>query len=317
MCNLNALAFQRIDINAKAVILAGDFNSACQQIFDGMICASMTELEFVGFPAQGKPEQLMAETDAEDGQLSEKASYGLNGITYGGRVAGAVAEKDAVRFEAQDLPGRCVSGNDLHIAAVRAKQAKDIVFHAKIEGDDPIFLSRFAFLAGHHVDDAFIPAISLSGGNTFNDVPANQARVRCKFFPETIDIQISRRNNASHRAFGANMFYELSCVYSFEADDIVFPEVFAEGGTAPPVARAGTVFLDDKAGGKNFSRFGVGDVRAVVANQRIRHSYDLLIVRWVGEDFLIAGHTRIKNDLSALLAFGSKRTSFEYRTILK
>ncbi len=71
MCQLDVLPGQRVHIYAKTVILAGDFDFACVQILDGMIGATVAELELVGFGAHRQSEDLMTQADAEDRDSAE------------------------------------------------------------------------------------------------------------------------------------------------------------------------------------------------------------------------------------------------------
>ena len=63
----------------------------------------------------------MAEADAEDRHLAEQLADVLLGIADRFRVAGAVAEKDAVRVHGQHLGGREIGGDHGHIAAAATR----------------------------------------------------------------------------------------------------------------------------------------------------------------------------------------------------
>ena len=86
MSQLNVLSLEGIQIDAEAVVLAGDFNSAGLEVLDGVVCTVVAELELVGFGAECKGEELMAETDAEDGQSAEELFDSFNGVSDGGGV---------------------------------------------------------------------------------------------------------------------------------------------------------------------------------------------------------------------------------------
>src|SRR6185295_7552863 len=64
---------QRIDVHGEAVVLGRDLDLAGGEILDGLVSAVMAELELVGLPAEGQAEDLMAQADAEDGDVSEEA----------------------------------------------------------------------------------------------------------------------------------------------------------------------------------------------------------------------------------------------------
>jgi len=199
----------------------------------------------------------------------------------------------------------------VNVAAVRAKQTQDILLDAVIEGDDLVFLFGRPFDAAQYIDDALLPAVSFLGGDIFDDVSADQAGVFVEHLSQIRCAEFGRRDNTAHCTFGADMPDECASVDSFEADDVVGFEVVVERGGVSPVAGIIAVFLDDKAGGEDFSRFPIGPVRAVVADQGVRHRDYLLVVRGVGEYFLVAGHGRIEDNFPALLAGGAEGCAFE------
>ena len=87
----------------EAVVLRRDLDHAGTQVLDRVVGAAVAELELVGVQAERQSEELVAEADAEDGHLAQQARDGLDGVGHGGRVAGAVAEEDAVGRQAQHL----------------------------------------------------------------------------------------------------------------------------------------------------------------------------------------------------------------------
>ncbi len=97
----------------------------------------------------------------------------------------------------------------------------------------------------------------------------------------------------------------------------MFCEIVAQRALASPVAGVIAVFLDDKAANEKFSRLPILIVGSVIAYQRIRHRNDLLMIRWVRQDLLIAAHGSIEHNLTALLALSAKGTPFKNRTVLK
>ena len=89
---------QRIGIHGKPVVLGRDLDLVAIEILDRMVGAAMPELELVGLGTQGEAEQLMAETDAEDGPVRrvDQRAHVVDCIGDRGRIAGAVAQEDAV-----------------------------------------------------------------------------------------------------------------------------------------------------------------------------------------------------------------------------
>ncbi len=72
-----------------------------------------------------------------------------------------------------------------------------------------------------------------------------------------------------------------------------------------PVRRVRALFVDDEACAPRANAFRVLDVHAGVADVRDRHANHLAVVRRVGQDFLVAGHRGVEDDLA--VAFVSRQ----------
>jgi len=132
----DVFTFERIDIDAKAVVLRGDLDSACFEIFDGMVRSSVSEFQFVSFPAERQAEYLMAEAYPKDGDFAKQGFDGIDSVCDRCRVAGAVAQEYAVWFVGEYLFGGCRSGDNLNGTAMRIQQAQDVVLDAVVYRDD-------------------------------------------------------------------------------------------------------------------------------------------------------------------------------------
>ena len=95
--------FERFSLDGKAVILAGDLDTAGVKVLHRLIPAAMTELQLVCRCAHRQPEQLVAEADAEDRHLAQRFAQGFDGVIHRGRIAGAVADEQAVGLEFENL----------------------------------------------------------------------------------------------------------------------------------------------------------------------------------------------------------------------
>ena len=62
--------WQRVRIDGKAVVLGSDGDFAAAQILDRLVAASVAELEFEGGAAECVGEDLVAQANAENGQLA-------------------------------------------------------------------------------------------------------------------------------------------------------------------------------------------------------------------------------------------------------
>src|SRR5262249_48359787 len=67
---------ERGGVDREAVVLAGDQNLPRRQVLNRLVAAMMAEAQLVGRAAQGEPQELVAEADAEErgaraGQLAD------------------------------------------------------------------------------------------------------------------------------------------------------------------------------------------------------------------------------------------------------
>ena len=89
-------------------------------------------------------------------------------------------------------------------------------------------------------------------------------------------------------------------------DDIVLLQPIAKARGRPPVAVEIKILPDNKSGNLRLHRLKVVKIDAVVSDKRIRHRHDLSGVRRVGENLLVTGDTRIKNNLAGNFSLGAK-----------
>ena len=95
---------QRFGIDGKTVVLRRDFDFAGLEKLHGMIGTAMAELQLEGLASQRKPENLVAETDAEYRLIRlREIAHVLDRVSDGGRITGTIAEKDAVDIGLQQL----------------------------------------------------------------------------------------------------------------------------------------------------------------------------------------------------------------------
>ena len=95
----------RFHVDDEPVVLSRDFDPTRRQILDRLIEAAVSELELVGVAAERAGQQLMPETDPEDGPLAQQVTDGLDRVAYRRRVAGPAGQEDTVRIEIEDLLG--------------------------------------------------------------------------------------------------------------------------------------------------------------------------------------------------------------------
>src|SRR5438876_12431125 len=64
---LDVVLAQRVGVDGEAVVLRGDLHAAAAEVLDRMVAAAMAELELVRLAAESEAEELVAQTNAEDG----------------------------------------------------------------------------------------------------------------------------------------------------------------------------------------------------------------------------------------------------------
>src|SRR5207237_5571753 len=97
----------------------------------------MTEAQLVGRAAEGAPQELMPEADAERGYAGFGQAFDLcDYFRHRRRIAGAVREKDAVGLEREHVRGGRRGGHDCETTAVRREPAQRVELHAEVVADD-------------------------------------------------------------------------------------------------------------------------------------------------------------------------------------
>ena len=87
-------------------------------------------------PAEGQPEDLVAEADAEDRHLADEPAHRLDEVGHRLGIAGPVGEEDAVGLPLEHR-GRAAScaGTTVDLAAERGELAQDVPLDPGVEGD--------------------------------------------------------------------------------------------------------------------------------------------------------------------------------------
>ena len=165
---------ERVGVDTEAVVLGSDFHFVGAVVYDGVIGSVMAELELVGFAAEGEAENLMTETDAEDGNLTDEFAdlRGLMFERFG--VSRAVGEEDAGRFESENVLGGGIGGNDGDAGTDVHEVAEDVAFDAVIVSDDvkALFGSSGALIGNADGIDALGPLVTFVGADARHKILA-------------------------------------------------------------------------------------------------------------------------------------------------
>ena len=122
--------------NRIAVILRGDDHTACPQILNRLIRSTVAELQLKRARAESQREDLVAQTDAEDGLYLGKAPGCLVGLSEHSRVTGAIGEKDAIGVQGKRFLSRSRGRDNHHTYAVRTKESQDVTLHTEVVEDN-------------------------------------------------------------------------------------------------------------------------------------------------------------------------------------
>ena len=131
-------------VDGEAVVLAGDLDASGEGVEDGLVGAAVAELELVGGGAEGEGEELVAQADAEGGDVGvafeEEVAEGGDRAFDGGGVARAVGDEQAVGLPGVEDGGEGVGGgvvgDEADRAAALGEVAEDVSLGAAVEGDD-------------------------------------------------------------------------------------------------------------------------------------------------------------------------------------
>ena len=130
---------QRVGIDGEAVVLGGDLDGAGVQLLHRMVAAAMPELQLVGLRAERQGHQLVAQTDAEHRHAGvHQLANVVDGVGHRRRIAGAVAQEDAVRLprHAPPRPARA-AGNTRTSQPCADQPAQDVQLDPVVVGRDP------------------------------------------------------------------------------------------------------------------------------------------------------------------------------------
>ena len=119
-------------VHSESVVLGGDEAVASKQVHAGHVSRAVTELHLVGASTCGESEQLVAETDTEDGNVGGDRPLQLvdGGLSHLG-ITGTVTEEDSVVLLAMSLQV-VVEGHHRHLHLTLAQTANDVVLDTAV-----------------------------------------------------------------------------------------------------------------------------------------------------------------------------------------
>src|SRR5712692_741523 len=295
----------RLRVHAEAVVLRGDLDAPRLEVLHRVIGAVMAELELVGAAPEGQAQDLVAEADAEDGQLADEPLHRLDEIRHRFGVPRAVGEKEPVGLPLAHGRGRRMGRHDVDLAAEGGQLPKDIPLDPGVVGDDSEARRGRPRIASRDVPAAFGPAMGRVHRHFTDEVAADEAGQRTGLLGQSRGVDFDRGNHAFLSAVIAQMPRERARVYALDAHDALLAHVVFDGHPAAPVGGIRAGLLHDEAIDPGPPRLDIFRVDPVVADERIRHADDLPAIGRIGHDLLIARHRRVEDDLTVRLARGA------------
>ena len=119
------------------MVLAGDVGPGAAKVPDGLVHAPVAVFQLVGLPPRRQGGELVAQADAEQGDLSQELLNLRNLIDVFRRVPGAVGEHDPVGLHGQDGFCRRGGGEHRHLAAPLSQLLGDVALGAVVQQGHP------------------------------------------------------------------------------------------------------------------------------------------------------------------------------------
>ena len=118
--------------------------------------------------------------------------------------------------------------------------------------------------------------------------------------------RVLRGDDALHRALRSYMARDAARIDLMETRDILALQELPYRARRKAVAADFAELPGDQPAHEGFSRLHKDFVDAVIPDQGVCECDNLTAIRGIGQDFLIAGHTRVEYDLSYCIHFAEK-----------
>src|SRR5262245_63618955 len=119
------------------MILRRNFHAARFEVFHRLIRAAVTELQLERFPAERESENLVTETDAENGDAtSNQVTHRLDRVIKSSGITLPVRKENPCGLVFQRFIRGSRGGHHAHFEAVLAQSAEDVVLHSEVVGDN-------------------------------------------------------------------------------------------------------------------------------------------------------------------------------------
>ena len=286
------------------VVLRSDLDFVVGQTLHRMVSPVMPEGQLEGFRTDCGREQLVPETDAEDGHLAEQLADRAPQMAERLGVAWTVAQEDAVGVTTHDVFGRRSRRYNFD-GAEALELVEDGALDTEVEGHDAAIA-----LPLHGVG-----LVASDRGDEVDAVRAGLGLRRCEK-----RCLICGAKGSWHGARVSNVAGESSGVDPGDARKVLGDQIVVELALAAVVTRAAGRVANNDPSAKRTAGLGVVAIHAIVPDVWVGEGDDLPRVRRIGDHLLIAGHDRVEHHFTGtdtVWGIGADRLTLENGAILK
>jgi hypothetical protein len=320
----NDIGRQSSAVHGEAVVHGRDLDLAGHEVLHRVIGPVVTLVHLDGLGSDGDAEHLVAEADAEGGDIfiDDVADHRHGIFACGRRIAGPIGEENTVRLEREDVCGGRMRRHHSYLAAVAGKLSQNVALDPIVDGDHVELRGSPAAVALAPFPAGLVPFEPLPRGHHGHEVHADEARPFTRLLLQELQVESSGRRVGDDRvghALDADEARERPRVHAAQPDHAACLEPFVEVTRCAIVRRRGdgSAENDPARSGRrgHVDGFDVFLVRPHVADMRECESDDLAGIGGIGENFLIAGHGGIEADLPDRMPDGAKAEAFEHGPI--
>src|SRR6516162_809543 len=280
-------ARQALGIDDKAVILAGDFYGAGQEILDRMVGAAMTAGHLAGAAAERQRHQLMAETNPEYrfARIDQLAQH--RDRIGGGRggIARPVRQENPVGPKAKYVLRRGGGGDDGDPATVMCEHPQDVALGAVIDRDDMMPRVALPAVTASLPPAGLIPLVSLTATDLAGEIHSFETGPCRRSLTQRRNIERMPRIVGDHpvrRTPVANKPGQPPRIDTRNPDHPVRFEPGNERARGAPVRRPGHPAVDDEPARRRGGCFDILSIGPDIADMGKGEIDDLGGIRRVG-----------------------------------
>jgi hypothetical protein len=156
-----------------------------------------------------------------------------------------------------------------------------------------------------------LPEVDIRAGDLAGQVEAHQPRQGAGTPHQPHRVEVAGGDDALHGPGQPDVAGQGAGVDLVDAQDASRAQEVGQAAVGAPVAADAARLADDVARHVDALALEVLRVDAVVAHQGVGHGDDLAAVGGVGEDFLVAGHGGVEDDLAFSLSLAGEGSARE------